>query len=274
MLSNFFLSKPGESPAHLQVWWNGLRDDQTSWRRPLGVVLDHEVVWRPGPVRLLRCRLRGQRRATVSRQRRHDDAVLECDLSIGYLQRLEELRGLPLAQVCITHLGCDLDLYHGPAQQSVSVDRWLDSSYGLPSHEPHIDSTASSRRTLPVDICNLEWVTTIFVEYVQRMARSEIYSTACRTNSRARRTGGHRSTLIPVTWMAGDYARLLGGSPEKSLAHFFENKCWPLIGLRISEHENAQTMLPRHSEKELCQISCLRHGVGVWSGPEAQRRGT
>lgn len=55
-------------------------------------MLGDQVVRDPNPVRILKARVRVQRRATVSRERGKHDPMFECDLAIGNLQGLKELR--------------------------------------------------------------------------------------------------------------------------------------------------------------------------------------
>lgn len=77
---------------YLEVRRDRLRDDKTALSSPLRVVLGHQVVGIPGSVGVLGRRVGIDGRATVSRQGRHDDAVLELDLAIGDGQGLEQLR--------------------------------------------------------------------------------------------------------------------------------------------------------------------------------------
>lgn len=77
---------------YLQRRRNPLRDQESTIRRALSIILGHQIVGNPYPVGVLGGTLRIQRRASVPRQRGEDDTMFERDLAIGDRQWLEQLR--------------------------------------------------------------------------------------------------------------------------------------------------------------------------------------
>lgn len=77
--------------TYFEIRRDALGNDKTTIGRSLSVVFDHKIIWIPDPVGILRGRVWVQWCPAVSRQGRHYDAVLQFDLAIGNLQRLEEL---------------------------------------------------------------------------------------------------------------------------------------------------------------------------------------
>lgn len=78
--------------THLERWGHAFGDEETTLGRALSVVLGHQIIREPDAIRFFRSTLSFERRASVSGQRREDDAVLELNLAICDGHRLEQLR--------------------------------------------------------------------------------------------------------------------------------------------------------------------------------------
>ena len=77
---------------YLKGRWHPFRYDEATICCPLRVILGHEIIGDPNSVWVLFGRARVQRRAAIPGAWGEYHAVLERNISIGDLQRLEELR--------------------------------------------------------------------------------------------------------------------------------------------------------------------------------------
>jgi hypothetical protein len=88
--------------SYLKRWWNAFSDDESSLGCTLGVILSHQIIGEPDAVGLFR-RAFCQRSASVPRQRRQADAMIELCFAIANGHRLEEF-GLGSLRDC-HHVG-------------------------------------------------------------------------------------------------------------------------------------------------------------------------
>ena len=79
--------------AYLKRRWNTFGDDQSTFACALSVVLDHEIVWQPYAIRLLRRTFCAERGSSVSGQWRKHNTMVELDFAVTNGQWLEELGG-------------------------------------------------------------------------------------------------------------------------------------------------------------------------------------